>query len=104
MTEDGRIKKMKKNYEEEEKERGRMRRKRKWKPSKSRADSVLDLTWTEHNKRPIKVWKVFVEVSRLCLHSLFGRVGELVFPLPTVTFPNPWIIPQAPDGVHIWFC
>lgn len=45
-----------------------------------------------------------LSTRRLCLHSLFGRVGELVLPLPSVTFLNPRVAPQAPDGVHVRVC
>lgn len=41
---------------------------------------------------------------RLCLHSLFGRVGELVLPLPNVAFLDPRVAPQAPDGVNVRVC
>lgn len=39
--------------------------------------------------------------ARLCLHSLLGRVGELVLPLPSVAFLDPRVAPQALDGVGI---
>lgn len=51
------------------------------------------------------LWKVFGSgVNSLWFYSLFGRVGELVFSLPIVTFLDPWILPQALDGIHIWLC
>lgn len=37
----------------------------------------------------------------LCLHSLLGRVGELVLPLPSVAFLDPLVAPQALDGVGV---